>query len=252
MTTLLLEIGAEEIPAGYIEPALEALAAALSTQLEKARIDHGAVNTYGTPRRLAIMVADVAGKQKSVTMEMVGPPVKVGFDENGRPTVAAEKFAEKAGVKVGRLKTRETEKGVYLFAKKVERGVATATVLKQILPGIILNIPFPKTMRWMDLDIAFARPMHSILALLGDRVLTFHAGNVKSGRYTRGHSFMHPQKVKIGHPDEYIGKLVEANVIADIEARKGMIAAQVAESAKAAGGEVLEDPELLDLSLIHI
>ena len=247
MTTLLLEIGAEEIPAGYIEPALEALAAALSTQLEKARIDHGAVNTYGTPRRLAIMVADVAGKQKSVTTEMLGPPVKVSYDENGRPTVAAEKFAEKVGVKIGRLKTRETEKGAYLFAKKVERGVATTTVLKQILPGIILNTPFPKTMRWMDLDIAFARPMHSILALLGDRVLTFTVGNVKSGRYTRGHSFMHPKKIKIQHPDEYIEALREAGVIVDIAERKALVAAQVAAEAQASGGTVLEDPELVDI-----
>ena len=247
MTTLLLEIGAEEIPAGYIEPALAALSDALSTKLEKARIDHGNINTYGTPRRLAIMVADVAGKQKSVTNEMLGPPAKVGYDESGQPTVAAEKFAEKVGIKVSSLKTRETEKGVYLYARKVERGVATATVLKQILPGVILDTPFPKTMRWMDLDIAFARPMHSILALLGDRVLTFSVGNVKSGRYTRGHSFMHPQKIKIKHPDDYREALRDAGVIVDIAERKAMVQAQVAAEAKASGGTVLEDPELVDI-----
>jgi glycyl-tRNA synthetase beta chain len=247
MTTLLLEIGAEEIPAGYIQPALDALAADLSAKLEKARIDHGAINTYGTPRRLAVRVAKVAGKQKSVTIEMLGPPSKIGFDQAGNPTVAAEKFAEKAGVKVSRLKTRKTEKGDYLFAKKIERGVATATVLKQILPEIILGIPFPKTMRWMDLDIAFARPLHSILVLLGDRVVSFTVGNVKSGRYTRGHSFMHPQKIKIGHADDYIDALAEAGVIADIQARREMVAAQVSEEAAAAGGTALEDPELLEI-----
>jgi glycyl-tRNA synthetase beta chain len=247
MTTLLLEIGAEEIPAGYIEPALRALAAALSAQLERARIDHGAIHTYGTPRRLAITVADVAGKQKSVTTETLGPPRKIGFDDNGNPTMAAEKFAQKVGIKVSRLKTKETEKGVYLCAKKVERGVATATVLKQILPGIILDTPFPKTMRWMDLDIAFARPLHSILALLGDRVLSFVVGNVKSGRYTRGHSFMHPQKIKIKHPDEYITTLRDASVIVDIAERKAMVQEQVDAAAKASGGVILEDPELVDI-----
>ncbi len=247
MTTLLLEIGAEEIPAGYIEPALEAMAATLSAQLDRSRIDHGAINTYGTPRRLALMVADVAGKQKSVTVETMGPPRKIAFDDSGNPTMAAEKFAEKVGIKVGRLKTKETEKGVYLYAKKVERGVATATILKQILPGIILGTPFPKTMRWMDLEIAFARPLHSILALLGDRLLSFTVGNVKSGRYTRGHSFMQPKKIKIKHPDEYIQALRDADVIVDIAERKDMVKAQVAAEAKASGGTILEDPELVDI-----
>lgn len=247
MTTFLLEIGAEEIPAGYIEPALKALSETLAAQLEKARIDHGDINTYGAPRRLAVMVADVAAKQKSVTNEMLGPPAKIGFDDNGQPTMAAEKFAEKVGIKVNRLKTRETDKGTYLFAKKVERGVATATVLKQILPGIILGTPFPKTMRWMDLDIAFARPLHSIVALLGDRVLTFTVGNVKSGRYTRGHSFMHPKKIKLKHPDEYRDTLREAGVIVDIAERKAMVTEQIATEARASGGAVLEDPELVDI-----
>lgn len=247
MTTLLLEIGAEEIPAGYIEPALGALAATLSAQMDRARIDHGAIHTYGTPRRLALMVADVAGKQKSVTVETMGPPSKIGFDDSGNPTMAAEKFAEKVGIKVSRLKTKKTEKGVYLYAKKVERGVATATVLKQILPGIILDTPFPKTMRWMDLEIAFARPLHSILALLGDRVLSFAVGNVKSGRYTRGHSFMHPKKIKIKHPDDYLTALRDAGVIVDIAERKAMVQTQVAAEAKASGGTILEDPELVDI-----
>jgi len=227
MTTLLLEIGAEEIPAGYIEPALEALAATLSAKLETARINHGQISTYGTPRRLTVMVADVAGKQNAVTTETLGPPRKIGFDDSGNPTVAAEKFAEKVGVKVGSLKTRETKKGVYLYAKKVERGVATTTVLKQILPGIVLGTPFPKTMRWADLDIAFARPLHSLLALLGDRVVTFSVGNVKSGRFTRGHSFMHPGKIKIKHPDEYIDVLRDAGVIVDIAERKAIVEKQV-------------------------
>ncbi len=247
MNTLLLEIGAEEIPAGYIQPALKALAETLSAKLEKARIGHGAIDTYGTPRRLAVMVADVVGKQQSVTTEMLGPPRKIGFDDKGNPTVAAEKFAEKAGVKVGSLKTKEKERGIYLFAKKLERGVATSTVLKQILPGIILNTPFPKTMRWMDLDIAFARPMHSILALLGDRVVSFTVGNVKSGRYTRGHSFMYPKKIKIQHPDEYIETLRQASVIADIAERRAMVEEQVAAEARTSGGAVLEDPELVDI-----
>ena len=247
MTTLLIEIGAEEIPAGYIEPALGALAATLSAKLDTARIDHGEISTYGTPKRLAVMIADVAGKQKSVTTEVLGPPRKIGFDDNGKPTVAAEKFAEKVGIKVNRLKETETEKGVYLCAKKIERGVASSTVLKKILPGVVLGIPFPKTMRWADLDIAFARPVHSILALLGDRVISFTVGNVKSGRYTRGHSFMYPGKIKIKHPGEYVDALRNAGVIVDIAERKAVVEKQVYAAAEKSGGTILEDPELVDI-----
>jgi len=247
MTTLLLEIGAEEIPAGYIEPALEALAATLSAKLDTARIDHGRIDTYGTPRRLAVMVANMAGKQKSVTTEVLGPPRKIGFDDNGKPTMAAEKFAEKVGIKVSRLKARETEKGVYLCAKKTERGVAASTVLKKILPGIILGTPFPKTMRWADLDITFARPVHSILALLGERLISFTVGDVKSGRFTKGHSFMNPGKIKIKHPDEYVGALRDADVIVDIAERKALVEKQISAAAGKSGGTILKDPELLDI-----
>jgi glycyl-tRNA synthetase beta chain len=247
MTTLLLEIGAEEIPAGYIEPALEALAATLSAKLDTARIDHGRIDTYGTPRRLAVMVADMAGKQKSVTTEVLGPPRKIGFDDNGKPTMAAEKFAEKVGIKVSRLKARETEKGVYLCAKKTERGVATSTVLKKMLPGIILGTPFPKTMRWADLDITFARPVHSILALLGERLISFTVGDVRSGRFTKGHSFMNPGKIKIKHPDEYIGALRDADVIVDIAERKALVEKQISAAAGKSGGTILKDPELVDI-----
>jgi glycyl-tRNA synthetase beta chain len=247
MTTLLLEIGAEEIPAGYIAPALEALAATLSAKLDTARIDHGRIDTYGTPRRLAVMVADMAGKQKSVTTEVLGPPRKIGFDDNGKPTMAAEKFAEKVGIKVSRLKARETEKGVYLCAKKTERGVATSTVLKKMLPGIILGTPFPKTMRWADLDITFARPVHSILALLGERLISFTVGDVRSGRFTKGHSFMNPGKIKIKHPDDYIGALRDADVIVDIAERKALVEKQISAAAGKSGGTILKDPELVDI-----
>lgn len=247
MTTLLLEIGAEEIPAGYIEPALAALAATLSAKLGGARIDHGNISTYGTPRRLAVMITGVAGKQKSVTTEVLGPPWKIGYDDNGKPTVAAEKFAEKVGVKVSALKTMETEKGAYLCAKKTERGVATVTVLKEMLPGIVLGIPFPKTMRWAALDISFARPVHSILALLGGRVISFGVGNIKSGRYTRGHRFMHPGKITIKHPDEYIDALRDAGVIVDIAERKAVVEKQISEAAQKSGGSILADPELVDI-----
>jgi glycyl-tRNA synthetase beta chain len=160
METLLLEIGTEEIPAGYIEPALNAITSMLLKKMTDARIDYGSARIFATPRRLAVEVKNVAAKQKSLTSEVVGPPEKVGFDKNGQPTVAAKKFAEKVGVSVNDLTAKDTHKGRYLCAKVKERGLPTSTLLKNILPEVILATPFPKTMKWAELDIQFARPIH--------------------------------------------------------------------------------------------
>jgi glycyl-tRNA synthetase beta chain len=247
MEKLLLEIGAEEIPAGYIEPALAAMQTMLAQKLAHARIDHGAMRTFGTPRRLAIQISNVATKQRSESSEALGPPVNVAYDGQGQPTMAARKFAEKLGLPVSRLKKTRTDKGEYVCARVTSRGVATTTVLKTLLPEVILAIPFAKSMRWSDLTIAFARPIHNLVALLGSRVITFTVGNVKSGRYTRGHYFMSPGKIKLAHADQYVDTLRQHHVIADIDERRGMVAEEVARAARAAGGQVLEDPELLDI-----
>jgi glycyl-tRNA synthetase beta chain len=247
MDNLLLEIGAEEIPAGYIRPALKALSSSLLQKLSDARIEHGNARVYGTPRRLAVNVENVARKQKSIKSEVIGPPAKVGFDENGTPTMAARKFAEKVGVPVSKLTVKETPRGSYLSAEKMERGLATQTLLKEILPEVILSIPFPKKMRWADLDIEFARPIHSILALLGRSIISFYLGNIKSGRYTYGHSFMAPGKIKLDVADDYLEKLRSSWVLADIEERRKMLERGITGVAQKLGGRILPDNELLDI-----
>ena len=247
MDNLLLEIGAEEIPAGYIRPALKALSSLLLQKLTETRIEHGSARVYGTPRRLAVMVENVARKQKSIKSEVIGPPVKVGFDENGQPTMAAQKFAEKVGVPVTKLTVKETPRGSYLAAEKMERGLATQTLLKEILPEVIISIPFPKKMRWADLDIEFARPIHTILALLGKSIISFHLGNIKSGRYTCGHSFMAPGKIKLNVADDYLDKLRSSWVLADMEERRKMLERGIAEVAQKLGGRILPDDELVDI-----
>ena len=248
MSTLLLEIGTEEIPAGYIVPALEAMSATLSKKLSDARIDHGRLQIYGTPRRLAVTVEDVATKQKSVKSEVIGPPANIGFDDTGKPTMAGQKFAEKAGVGVNKLKIKETPKGAYLAAEKSERGLATKTLLKEILPSVILSAPFPKKMRWASLDIEFARPIHNVLALLGKSVVSFNLGNLKSGRYTHGHSFMAPAKIKLNSPDEYLEKLRAAHVVADMQERKEILKEKIAEVAADLQGRILPDEELVNIN----
>jgi glycyl-tRNA synthetase beta chain len=248
MKPLLLEIGAEEIPAGYIQPALEALARTLLQRLDAARIGHGAARTCGTPRRLAVIVDRVAAKQETVTEEIMGPPEKIAFDEAGRPAMAAVKFAEKAGVPVDRLKVVRTEKGRYLCARKTNRGQAAVKLLKTILPEAILAVPFPKSMRWADLPIQFARPIQSIVALYGTGVVAFTLGGaIKSGRRSLGHMFMNPGKVAIAAPEDYEATMASVNVVVDSAKRRRMTADAVAGAAAAMGGQALPDEELLDI-----
>jgi glycyl-tRNA synthetase beta chain len=247
MERLLLEIGTEEIPAGYIRPALDALTANLSKVLSDARIDHGAVTSYGTPRRLVAMVDEVAPRQRSHTEQVMGPPERIALDEQGGYTVPARKFAEKVGLPPQRLTVVDTEKGRYLCASISDKGTTTRNYLKQKLPGIILDIPFPKTMRWSDLSISFARPVQNIVALLGTSVIPFTlGGRLKSGRFAWGHTFMNRNRVKIASADDYIEELRKVNVVVDIEARRQMVRDEVDAAAEKMGGAVVPDEGLLD------
>lgn len=247
METLLLEIGTEEIPAGYIEPALASMSQTLLKKMEDSRIEHGSARMFGTPRRLAVEIDKVAAKQTPLTSEVLGPPEKISFDQEGRPTIAATKFAEKVGVSINSLSIKETHKGRYVCAQVAEKGQATQTLLKSILPEVILATPFPKTMKWAELNIHFARPIHSIVALLGNKAINFSLEDIKSGRYTYGHYFMHPRKIKISSSKDYIKSLESANVLVDLEARKKSVEKEIHKAAKSVGGEILPDVELVDI-----
>jgi glycyl-tRNA synthetase beta chain len=247
MDTLLLEIGTEEIPAGYIEAALSAMSSLMLQRMKDERIEHGGAKTFGTPRRLAVMIEGVSAKQAPLITEVTGPPEKAGFDDSGRPTVAGIKFAEKMGVPVKSIKIKRTDKGSYLCAVKTDPGLSSKEVLKRLLPQIITAIPFPKVMKWADLDVRFARPIQSVLALLGRQIIPFEIGNIKSGRYAFGHRFMHSGKIGISHPAEYLEKLISAHVIADISERKNDIRKQIENIAAGMKGRVLEDDDLVNV-----
>jgi glycyl-tRNA synthetase beta chain len=247
METLLLEIGTEEIPAGYIEPALTVLLSTLLKKMADARIEYGRAKIFASPRHLALEVRKVADKQKSMTSDILGPPEKIGVDKKGQPTVAAKKFAEKVGVSVNALTIEDTAKGRYLCAKVTERGLPTRTLLKNILPKIILATPFPKTMKWAELDIEFARPIHFIVALLGDKIIPFTLGNTKSGRYSVGHYFMNPGKVKIPSANDYVKVLRSVKVIVDLQGRKKVVEKEINKAAKSVGGKILPDDGLVEI-----
>jgi len=245
MKTLLIEIVSEEIPAGYIDPALSAMKTLMAEKLSQGRVEHGAMETFGTPRRLALFVQDVAEKQKSITKEVVGPPARAAFDADGKPTRAAEGFANSQGVSLKHLTTKMTDKGEYVCVKKRERARATSKLLQTIIPEMINEIPFPKSMRWSDLKLVFTRPIHGVLALFGSRVIAFKMENIRSGRCTVGHRFMHPKGISISDPSEYVSALRSAYVLVDVEERKKMVREKIAQAARQLGGDVISDDELL-------
>ncbi len=247
MNTLLIEIGSEEIPAGYIVPALNAFKKNILAALDKSRIDHGSAHILGTPRRLVLKVENVADAQKSKTSTVTGPPEKVGFDENGNPTIAAEKFAAKAGVAIDQIKIEETKKGRYLTAVIEEKCDTAAAILEGILEKEILSLPFPKSMRWGELSISFARPIISLLGLLGETLLDFKVGNINSSPYIFGHQFMHPGKYKVASADQYVEVTKSVGIIVDIEKRKTMLVNEINACAKSHDSQILEDDDLIDL-----
>ncbi|MBN1956697.1 MAG: glycine--tRNA ligase subunit beta [Desulfuromonadales bacterium] len=243
---LFIELGTEEIPAGFIPRALQDMQRLLCQELEAARISYGAVRTFATPRRLAITIADVARQQQRQKVELTGPPARIAFDAEGRPTKAAEGFARTNGVSVDELTTVETEKGQYLFLSKVIEGGPSDQQLPEIIPRVIAKIPFKKSMRWKDLDIRFARPMHWIVATYGGEVVDFVYGDMHSGNRSRGHRFMAPQEFSVKGAEDYLAKAQEHHVIPQVETRRKMIEEQLDALAQQLGGRVNPDRELLE------
>ena len=247
MNKLLIEIGTEEIPAGYIIPALGSFKDKILLALDKSRIDHGEPRILGTPRRLVLMVEDVGDMQKAKTSTVTGPPERVGFDENGNPTIAAEKFASKAGVSLDQIKVEATQKGRYLTAVIEEKCESSVSILEGLLEKEILSIPFPKRMRWGSLSISFARPIITLVGLLGKKILDFKVGNIKSSPYLLGHQFMHPGKQKIESADQYVAVAESAGIIPDIEKRKAALTQAIETCAKDHHAQILKDDELVNI-----
>jgi len=240
-----LEIGTEEIPASYIQPALDAMATMMSKFLSDRRVAHGTIRTMATPRRLVWLIKDVTDKQEAQTVEITGPPRDVAFDEAGNPTQAALGFAKSQGVRPEELQVKQTSRGMYVVVSRHESGVSTVELLGGVLANLIADIPFPKSMRWGDLKVTFARPIHWIVALLGKEVVPFTYGNVTSGSTSYGHRFMSPGPFEITDINGYVEALRERFVIVDIEERRERIRQIVAACAKEKNGHIREDEDLL-------
>ena len=243
---LLFEIGTEEIPTGYLAPALEQLRNIASNSLETHRLSFEEIHTLATPRRLTLCVKGLATTQSDDVSEVVGPPRRVAYDENGGPTKAAIGFAKTQGVDVTDLKIVETERGEYVASSKLEKGRPAIEVLKEILPIWIQSLSFPKTMRWDKLR--FARPIRWLVVLFGDRVVDFQLDTLRSGRRTYGHRSLNPEPIELTDAslESYIKQLRKINVVVDQEERRNRIERQVTEILEAEGCLVEIDYELLN------
>jgi glycyl-tRNA synthetase beta chain len=246
MKELLLEIGTEEIPAGFIPQALMDLESLAQKELEANRIDFNGIKTLGTPRRLVLVIESVSEKQRDEETKKIGPSKQAAFDEKGNPTKAAIGFAKGQSVPVESLTLIQTEKGEYVCAVKKEPGRPTSEVLSTLLPKWIFSIPFQKSMRWADVQIRFARPIHWILALFGGTVVPFEMGHIRSGNATYGHRFMHSGPIPIKDFQSYLQKTREAFVIVDPVERKKRIEDEMIREGARVSGRVVQDEELLN------
>ena len=244
---VLLEIGSEEIPSRFLPGTLSDLRSLAEVVFEEYRVPFTEISTFATPRRLALKVKGVAAGQQDVVKEVFGPAKKAAFDENGLPTKAAEGFARSLGVKASDLVIRVKGKGEYAAAVIEEKGVETKLLLPEMLKKIVLALRFPKSMRWGDGTLLFARPIHWILAVFGQETVRFEIEGIKSGDITRGHRFLSPASFQVRDADSYMNILSKNYVVLDQNKRKEIIQKGITDLAASANGLPVGDNTLLDM-----
>ena len=239
---LLLEIGTEEVPAHVMPGVLAQLKERAEKAFQENRIAFASVRTLGTPRRMALLVKDLAEKQADVTSENRGPSVKIAFDTDGKPTKAAQGFARGQHVAPEDL----VEKDGYVYAVVHETGKETAELLKTLLPELICALSFPNNMRWGSLEFKFIRPIRWLVALFDSEVIPFEVANVTSGRVSRGHRFLSQGDFSIAKADDYEQDCEAQYIIVDPEKRKAVIRTQIEAVAKENGGRAEITDDLLE------
>jgi glycyl-tRNA synthetase len=242
----VLEIGVEELPASHVSSALAQLSAWVPEALDGLRLAHGEAHIWGTPRRLTILVEQVATLQENEERLVKGPPARAAFDQEGRPTRAAEGFARSRGVAVADLQVREIDGGEYVVAHQRIEGRPAVDVLGEALPEWIARLRFPRSMRWSVEGTAFSRPIRWLVALLGDEVVPFRYAGLESDRLTRGPRPARSPAVALRSADDYRSTLESYGLILDPEARRDEILRQAQAAAAEVGGVIPNDPALLE------
>ena len=239
---LLFEIGAEEIPAGFLPNIIKQLGELATAALAERHIPHGAVKVYATPRRVALLINDVAERGEDVHETHKGPSVSIAYDADGNATKAAIGFARGKGLDVSELKVVDG----YIFADTTTAGLDTKEVLSDVLPSLITGLSFPKSMHWGDLEERFVRPVRWLVALFGQDVVPVIFANVTSTNVSRGHRFLGESELTITEPKDYVDTLTKNFIMIDQDVRRETIRKQLTELAATKGATVVWDEDLLD------
>ena len=246
---LLFEVGVEEIPAGSVAPALDALAQLVGDALDELRLASGARRVYGTPRRLVVAVADVQTHQEDRVERKLGPPKAAAFDEEGRPTKTALGYCKGQGIDLAELRIFQTDKGEYVGYERTVTGRPSAELLPDVLADIVSRVPWKKSMRWGDRPERFVRPLRWMLCKHGDAVVPVRYGDIKAGGVTYGHRFLAPDAIEVTSRFQYQKALREARVIVDPDERRHAIVEGLRQAVKhrvGSDGRLVEDDGLLD------
>ncbi|MDR5898911.1 glycine--tRNA ligase subunit beta [Halomonas vilamensis] len=242
--TLLLELGAEELPPTALDTLSDAFASGIQRGLQEAEIPFESVEAFATPRRLAVRVAGLANKQPDRDVEKRGPALAAAFKE-GQPTKAAEGFARSCGVSVDDLIHLETDKGTWLGYREQQTGESVQVLLPVILRKAIETLPVPKKMRWGTSRVEFSRPVHWLVALYGSDVIAAEALGLEASRTTYGHRFHAPGAIQLAHADDYLSALENAYVLAERAQRRERIREQVLAEAEVQDATAVIDEDLL-------
>lgn len=245
MGELVLEIGTEEIPVRALPPAVTQLRERATALLTEARIPATLIESFATPRRLVLHAAGIPGRQEAQVTEVTGPPRAAAYDAQGKPTAAALGFAKSHGVAVEALGTKQTEKGEYLVVRRAQPALATAKVLAELLPRLIAELGFSKTMRWDGDGTRFARPIRWIVALFDGKTVAFRAAGLAAGNRSRGHRFSAPRPFPVKGWADFRRQLARHHVVLDPAERERTIRAGLASVAARLKGKAVESPALL-------
>lgn len=248
MPAFLLEVGTEELPAGFLSDAIVQWKSRIPHSLATHNLPDAVVEVYGTPRRLAVLITGLPSQQAHREEEIKGPPAQAAF-KDGQPTKAAIGFASKQGVDISALEIRPTEKGDFVFVNKQIPGRPIADILTELVPQWVWNLEGKRLMRWGHGDGRFSRPIRWLVTLLDGEILPLQLENgakiVKSNRISRTHRVLHPEPVSISHATEYVKTLASGFVNVPPENRGEIITNQVKAAAEKLGGYTPIYPELL-------
>ena len=254
MVNFLLEVGVEELPADFVSSAIAQWQKKIPESLEEHFLDSSAIEIYGTPRRLAVLIRGLPDKQSDRESEIKGPPKKAAY-KDGQPTKAAEGFARKQGVNIADLELRDTPKGEFVFIQKKIAGKPTQDILQELAIPWITGLEGKRFMRWGDGDLRFPRPIRWLVALLNDAVLPLELVNgsekIESDRISRGHRVLHPEPITIPQATAYVETLLSASVRVDPAERKERIVTGIEAAAERVNG-VAEIPSDLLAEVVNL